>query len=106
MSNIIPFPSREQLAKERDELVVDIALDLSLGVFQRIDLISDGLDLAAYRENTEQDMMLIHEAIKSCLLRLTGRPHNLQRVAEEIDMSQIKELKFETNYIDDEYEDE
>lgn len=103
MSNVIPFPTREKLQEEADNLLIDIILDLSLGVFQRIDLIAEGLDMhMAYTDSTEKDMMLIHEAIKACLFRMTGKEHMLQSTADTINLADIKEIRFETHYSDEE----
>lgn len=101
MSNIINFPSREQLEQEREDFIIDVILDLSIGVFQRIDLLAEGLDInLIYSNSTEKDMMLIHEAIKSCIFRMRDKEHFLHKTADSINLDDIKEIKFET-HIDD-----
>lgn len=104
MSNVIPFPTRESRIKELEDLLIDVTLDISLETYRMIDLIAGEPDInlvLRYQESTKQDMLLIHEAIKSCLFRMYGKEHALQETANSLSLESVREIKFR-----DEYEDE
>ena len=106
MSNVIPFPTRESRLedklKELEGLLIDVALDMSLGVYNEIDIVADnGVIELQYTEDTKKDMLLIHESIKSCLFRMFGREHALQTTASTLSLEDVSEIKFHSEYDDE-----
>lgn len=99
MSNVVKFPDvkqREAIRElQEEEQLVDVVLDLSLGVFSRIDLIIDGMDFQI-PENHQigKDLLLIHEAIKSCIWRMKDKEHRLQEFANQLNLEEEHEIHF------------
>jgi len=88
MGQVIPFPGTKLTADQRklnaieetDNLIIDVALDISLGVFNRLD--SANIP-SVENQYIQRDLLLIHEAIKSTISRIYGRKHSLQDYAME-----------------------
>jgi hypothetical protein len=102
--NVIPFPKKMFTQEERKEmqreLLIDIALDMSISVFNKLDIFIDCIDIPeeevsmAFSPENKRDMILIHEAIKSCLYRLHNKDHALHHISDNY-VPDIPELKFE-----------
>lgn len=106
MSNVIPFPTKqsrlEDKLQELENLLIDVALDMSLEVYQKIDIVADnGIVELNYTEDTKKDMLLIHESIKSCLYRMFGKEHGLQDTANSLSLESVTELRFHSEYEDE-----
>lgn len=94
MSNIIEFPiykkssppqsiddMRLSIAKTRLSFVRNMSLDISMKIFTELEVMGVNIDEdKAYK----QDMLLIHEAIKSTLARRVGLSHTLQEYASKM----------------------
>lgn len=102
-NNVIQFPkpfySPEERSELRKELLIDVALDLSLSIFNKLDIYTECLEdpdnlQVDFTPENRKDMILIHEAIKSCLYRLHNKEHPLQGISEEY-MPEVNELHFE-----------
>ena len=103
-NNILQFPKQFTSPQEREELkrdlLIDVALDLSIGVYNKLDVYVECLDdpedisSADFTLETKKDMILIHESIKSCLYRLHKKDHPLQDISDEY-MPELPELRFE-----------
>lgn len=113
-NNVIKFPKRiytqEERAEYQRELLIDMTLDLSLNVFNKLELFPEALDvdvldddeIYTFTEQNKKDMILIHEAIKSCLYRMHNKPHYLQTISDEY-CPDLDELHFD---MADDYYDE
>tara|TARA_B100001093_G_C26858859_1_gene1028832 strand:- start:6434 stop:6766 length:333 start_codon:yes stop_codon:yes gene_type:complete len=94
MSNIIEFPiykkssppqsiddMRLSIAKTRLSFVRNMSIDISMKIFTELEVMGVNIDEdKAYK----QDMLLIHEAIKSTLARRVGLSHTLQEYASKM----------------------
>lgn len=97
-NNLIQFPigGRPQIDREKllaDE-IIDVSLEISLGVFNVIEEIF--LEDALATIEHQKDYVFIHEAIKSAIARRYGKQHRLQKYVEEnidINSSDIKWLQ-------------
>lgn len=103
MAVIIPFPvkkTREQLENELDDLIIDVSLDLTMGVFSRLEsTFPDDTDHLFSDESMQKSMILIHEAIKAAVSKAYKTEHFLHEFTEEV-------IKFEGSDIRFEVEDE
>jgi hypothetical protein len=102
MGQIIPFPGtklsteqrKQNAIEETDNLIVDIALDISLGVFNRL----DGANIPTVDNiYIQRDLLLIHEAIKSTVSRIYGRKHSLQEYAMENIDPLLSDITFQSD---------
>jgi len=102
MAKIIPFPGidpetlqpyMESEEEQTRNYCIDLALDMSIGVFNKLDV--NPIAARALGGSHQKDMVLIHEAIKSCLLRMYGLEHPLQKTANELDLTKLTDIKFE-----------
>jgi|TARA_R110002073_G_scaffold246845_2_gene409608 hypothetical protein len=98
MTNIVQFPKAHKIHPPQSEaelkahaeqirigFVSKHSTDFAFDVFRQIEL--HGFNLGSDGEvdkNLRFDMVLINEAIKSCLLRSMGEKHPLQEFAENI----------------------
>ena len=114
MAKILQFPkiyyTPEDRAYFQKELLIDVTLDLSLSVFNKLDIYIDAMpdanpeSIPEFCEENKRDMILIHEAIKSCLFRMHGKEHYLQQVADDT-CPDIDEIQFDMPDDDLDYED-
>jgi hypothetical protein len=94
MTNIIEFPiykkssppqsvddMRLSIAKTRLSFVRTMSVDISMKIFTELEVIGVNID---DDEGYKQDMLLIHEAIKSTLARRVGVSHTLQEYAAKM----------------------
>lgn len=101
MATIIPFPSkikksREELQNELDDMIIDVSLDLTMGVFSRLESTFPDTDLFIEKD-MQKSMILIHEAIKGAVARAYKREHFLHSFAEEVIKFEEADIKFEMN---------
>lgn len=94
MSNIILFPQHKQasppqsleemsmsIAKTRASFIRNLSVDVSLRVFTELEVL--GVDISK-DEGFKDDMLLIHECIKSTMARRVGLAHPLQEYASKM----------------------
>ena len=94
MSNIILFPHQKQssppqtleemsvsIAKTRASFIRNLSVDVSLRVFTELEIL--GVDISK-DEGFKNDMLLIHECIKSTMARRVGLSHPLQEYASKM----------------------
>jgi hypothetical protein len=103
-NNVIQFPKVKFTPEERKEmqreLLIDVALDMSISVFNKLDIFLEAIDVPeeelsmAFTPENKRDMILIHEAIKSCLYRLHNKDHKLHHISDNY-IPDLPELKFE-----------
>jgi len=96
MATIIPFPkpkTDEERAQELDDLIIDISLDLSLGVYNRLDFELPE-ELTFEDEKVQKSLILIHESIKSAVARMYGKEHFLQQVSDDMINIEGADIKF------------
>jgi hypothetical protein len=102
MATIIPFPGidpetlkpfMESEEEQTRNYCIDVALDMSIGVFNKLDV--NPIAARALGAEHQKDMVLIHEAIKSCLLRMYALDHPLQKTANELDLEKLTDIKFQ-----------
>lgn len=102
MAKIIPFPGidpetlkpfMESEEEQTRNYCVDLALDMSIGVFNKLDV--NPIAANALGKKHQRDMILIHESIKSCLLRMYALEHPLQKTANELDLDKLTDIKFQ-----------
>ena len=97
MAKIIPFPkpkTQEEQAQELDDLIVDISLDLSLGIYNRLDFDLPE-EYAFHDTEVQKSLILIHEAIKAAVSRAYGREHYLHQVAEDLIQIDGSDIRFQ-----------
>lgn len=99
MATIIPFPvkkSRKELEGELENLIIDVSLDLTVGVFSRLESTfpQESIDIMK-DENMQKSMILIHEAIKAAVSRAYNKEHFLHGFAEEFIKFEGADIKFE-----------
>lgn len=102
MAKIIPFPGIDPetlkpfMESEEEQTInycIDVALDMSIGVFNKLDV--NPIAAKALGKHHQQDMVMIHESIKSCLLRMYGLEHPLQKTANELNLEKLTDIKFQ-----------
>lgn len=102
-NNVVQFPkqyySPEERAEFRREMLIDVALDLSISVFNKLDIYADCIEgsdenIGEFSPENRKDMVLIHEAIKSCIYRLHNKEHPLQNISDAY-IPELEELQFE-----------
>lgn len=102
--NVIQFPKQltaEEKQERFNDVLIDIALDISLGVFNKLDIVAEALYFGDFDDTTKKDLLLIHEAVKSCLYRQSNKDHYLQDVADKIAPELIEELEFRYDDLDE-----
>ena len=110
MATIIPFPSkdkktREELQNELNDMIIDVSLDLTMGVFSRLESTFPDTDLFIDKD-MQKSMILIHEAIKGAVARAYKQEHFLQQFAEEVIKFENADIKFEVDGEPEELEPE
>lgn len=96
MATIIPFPvakTAEERAQELEDLIIDISLDLSLGVYNRLDFELPE-DVTFEDEKVQKSLILIHEAIKAAVARMYGKEHFLQQVSDDLIKLEGADIRF------------
>lgn len=101
MATIIPFPSkksREQLENQLDDLIIDVSLDLTMGVFSRLEsTFPENADDLFTNESMQKSMILIHEAIKAAVSKAYKREHFLHEFTEEVIKFEGADIRFEVD---------
>jgi len=106
MADILQFPtkitkSKEELQDQLDEMIVDVSLDLTMGLFSRLEsTFPEGSDLFVDKD-MQKSMILIHEAIKGAVARAYKREHFLHSFAEEVIKFEGADIRFEMESEDD-----
>ena len=101
MANVIQFPkrkSKEELEQELDDQIIDYSLELSIGVFNKLELLMDDWIMSnqdhLVDESMQKSLVLIHESIKSALCRAHERPDWLHETADALVNLSNTDIKF------------
>lgn len=94
MSNVILFPNNKKdsppqsvedmnlsIAKTRASFVRNLSIDVSMKIFTELEVL--GVDINE-DQGFKDDMILIHESIKSTMARRVGLSHPLQEYASKL----------------------
>lgn len=101
MATIIPFPqkvkkTRDELNAELDDMIIDVSLDLSLGLFSRLQsILPMGDDDPILDPSMQKSMILIHEAIKGAVARAYQREHFLHEFSDDVIQFEGSDIRFE-----------
>ena len=75
------------------EHIVNVSLDMSINVFNQFD--AAHLPVVTFDDTNKKDFVLIHEAIKSAVMRLYGKEHELQTTDHKCVDLALSDIQFD-----------